>query len=88
MGSVCVPSGGILCRVRVAMVGAACAGCLCSGRGLRARPVHLCRVWTCLLWGYSQQPPPAPPPSSLRLSHYSDICARHVPARSNLLRRN
>lgn len=31
---------------------------------------------------------PAPLPSSLRLSHYSDICARHVPARSNLLRRN
>lgn len=33
---------------------------------------------------------PSPPliPSSLRLSHYSDICARHVPGRSNLLRRN
>lgn len=33
---------------------------------------------------------PSPPliPSSLRLSHYSDICARHVAGRSNLLRRN
>lgn len=37
-------------------------------------------------WGPQLSPPLIP--SSLRLSHYSDICARHVPGRSNLLRRN
>ena len=61
---------------------------MCGSHGLCTRPVRLCSMWTCLFWVIPNSATPHSTPSSLRLSHYSDICVRHVLARSNLLRRN
>lgn len=55
---------------------------------VRARPVRLCSVGTCLFWVTPKSATPLSTPSSFGLSHYSDICARHVLAGSNLLRRH